>query len=96
GIENVVSDALSRVTSGVELNALVLTSITTNLLQKVKDNWVNDVQEHQVLMQLQSQTYKKDKYTLVDVILKRKGKIVVGNDLQLRMFIYHADAMGGH
>nr|GEY56084.1 hypothetical protein [Tanacetum cinerariifolium] len=48
---------------------------------------------------LQSQTYKKDKYALVDRILRRKGKIMVGNVLQLRLLIvqnYHADAMGGH
>ncbi|GKB87906.1 reverse transcriptase [Tanacetum coccineum] len=74
GTENVVADALSRVTSGAELNAMIL-------------------------VQLQNQTYKKDKYTLVDGILRRKGKIMVGNYLQLRMFIvhhYHADGMGGH
>nr|GEW58441.1 hypothetical protein [Tanacetum cinerariifolium] len=48
---------------------------------------------------LDEMTYKKDKYELVDGILRRKGKIVVGNDSKLRSFItqhYHADAIGGH
>nr|GEV38848.1 reverse transcriptase [Tanacetum cinerariifolium] len=44
GTENVVADALSRVSSGVELNALILTSITTDLLQQVKDNVMEVIQ----------------------------------------------------
>ncbi|GKC76145.1 reverse transcriptase [Tanacetum coccineum] len=39
GMENVVADALLRVLSGVELNALILTYITTDLLQQVKFSW---------------------------------------------------------
>ncbi|GJT60944.1 zinc finger, CCHC-type containing protein [Tanacetum coccineum] len=96
GMENVVADALLRVISGVELNALILTYITTDLLQQVKVSWANDVQ---VLMQLHNQTYNKDNYTLVDGILRRKGKIVVGSDSQLKLSIihyYHANAMGDH
>ncbi|GKE19387.1 putative mitochondrial protein, partial [Tanacetum coccineum] len=58
GAENIMADALSRITSGAELNALFLTSITTDLLQ-------------------QNQTYKKDKYALVDGILRRKEKTVI-------------------
>ncbi|GJS04942.1 retrotransposable element Tf2 [Tanacetum coccineum] len=54
-------NALSRVSSGAELNTMVLTSITTNILQQVKDSWTKDVQLQQVLMKLQNQTYKKDK-----------------------------------
>ncbi|GKB34093.1 hypothetical protein Tco_0879035 [Tanacetum coccineum] len=68
GSDNLVANALSRISSGVELNEL-------------------------------SQTYKKDKYALVDEILRRKGKIVVGDVSKLKSFIihhYHADAMEGH
>nr|GEX38621.1 retrotransposon-related protein [Tanacetum cinerariifolium] len=76
GSNNLVADALSRISSGVELNELVLTSITTDLMQQVKESWTQDEKLQQVLLQLQSQTYKKDKYALVDGILGRKGKIV--------------------
>lgn len=84
GSENVVADALSRVSSGAELNAIALTSIATNLLQKVKDSCLQDVVLSKVMDQIQNNTYKEDKYNLVDGLLRRKGKIVVGNDLQLR------------
>ncbi|GKC80680.1 putative mitochondrial protein [Tanacetum coccineum] len=97
--DNLVADALSRISSRVELNELVLTSITTDLMQQVKYSWIQDAKLQQVLLQLQSQTYKKDKYALVDGILIRKGKIMVGNVPQLKSFIiyhYHADAIGGH
>ncbi|GJS32512.1 retrotransposon-related protein [Tanacetum coccineum] len=69
GAENVVVDALSRINSGSELNAVVLSTVTNN------------------------------KYTWEGGVLKRKGKLVVGNDEQLRNTIvqhYHADAVGGH
>ncbi|GJW61429.1 retrotransposon-related protein [Tanacetum coccineum] len=97
GSENVVADALSRILSGAELNELVLTSVTTYLMQQVKNSWTQD--EKQVITQLQNKTYKKDKYEQVDGVLRRRGKIVVGNDSKLRAFIihhYHGDAMGGH
>ncbi|GJU43881.1 zinc finger, CCHC-type containing protein [Tanacetum coccineum] len=74
--ENVITDALSRVSSGAELNALVLTSITNDLMQQAKDSWAQDEKLQHVLLQLQNQTYRKDKYALVDGILRRKGKIV--------------------
>ncbi|GJZ26886.1 reverse transcriptase, partial [Tanacetum coccineum] len=38
GSKNVVADALSRISSEAELNELVLTSITTDLMKQVKDN----------------------------------------------------------
>ncbi|GJR88841.1 putative mitochondrial protein [Tanacetum coccineum] len=42
GSENVVADALSRISSRAELNELILTSITTDLMQQVKDSWAQD------------------------------------------------------
>ncbi|GJV33332.1 putative mitochondrial protein [Tanacetum coccineum] len=38
GSENVVADALLRISSGAELNELVFTSITTDLMQQVKNS----------------------------------------------------------
>ncbi|GKA93365.1 reverse transcriptase, partial [Tanacetum coccineum] len=42
GSENIVADALSRVEGSTELNSLILSTITSDLLQKVKDNYVQD------------------------------------------------------
>nr|GEW06246.1 reverse transcriptase [Tanacetum cinerariifolium] len=69
------------------------------LLKKNAFQWSQGAQTAFDGLKLQSQTYKKDKYALVDGILRRKGKIVVGNVPQLKSFIihhYHADAIGGH
>ena len=99
GSENVVADALSRVSSGAELNAITLTSIASDLLQQVKASYVQDAVLSKVIEQIHSHSYKEDKYTLVDGMIRRKGKLVVGNDSKLRNTIihhYHADAMGGH
>ncbi|GKB50487.1 reverse transcriptase, partial [Tanacetum coccineum] len=84
GSENVVADALLRISSGAKLNELVLMSITTNLMKQVKDSWAQDNKLQQVLLQLQNQTYKQGKYEWVDRMLRRKGKIVVGDDSKLR------------
>ncbi|GKB54804.1 retrotransposable element Tf2 [Tanacetum coccineum] len=51
------------------------------------------------IQQLTSRTYNGDKYTWEGSVLKRKGKIVVGNDELLRTTIikhFHTDAVGGH
>ncbi|GKB57930.1 putative mitochondrial protein [Tanacetum coccineum] len=38
GSENVVADVISRISNGIQLNALVLTSVTYDLLQQVKES----------------------------------------------------------
>ncbi|GKD27815.1 transposon ty3-G gag-pol polyprotein [Tanacetum coccineum] len=51
------------------------------------------------IQQLTNGTYNGDKYTWEGSVLKRKGKIVVGNDELLETTIirhYHANAVGGH
>ncbi|GJY61133.1 putative mitochondrial protein, partial [Tanacetum coccineum] len=97
--ENNVADALSRVSGGIELNSLILSSISSNILQQVKDSCSNDSSLQTVIQQLKDKKYVGDKYSLVDGVLRRKDKIVVGNDAQLRNSIiqhYHTDAIGGH
>ena len=76
GSENVVADALSRVTSGAELNSVVLTSIASDLLQQVKNSWEQDEKLKAVIQQIQDNSYKKDKFTWVDGFLRRKEKLV--------------------
>ncbi|GJW64950.1 retrotransposon-related protein [Tanacetum coccineum] len=66
GSENIVADALSRVSGGTELNSLVLTSISSDLLQQVKDSYANDLVLKVVVQQLQTKNYVGNKYSLVD------------------------------
>ncbi|GJR43747.1 hypothetical protein Tco_1311850 [Tanacetum coccineum] len=42
GSKNIVVDALSKVEGSAELNSLILSTITSDLLQKVKDSYVQD------------------------------------------------------
>ncbi|GJX39159.1 retrotransposable element Tf2, partial [Tanacetum coccineum] len=97
--ENMVADAFSRVSSGTELNSLVLTFITSDLMQQIKDSWSNDSVLQGLIQQLQNKSYVEDKYSWVDGILRRKDKIVVSNVVKLRNTIinyYHSDGTGGH
>ncbi|GKC50171.1 putative mitochondrial protein [Tanacetum coccineum] len=99
GSENVVADALSRLTSRGKLNSLILSTITSDLLQKVKESYANDPTLQEVIQKLTNGTQTGNKYVWEDNVLKRKRKITMGADEQLRTTIvqhYHTDAMGGH
>ncbi|GKA80245.1 retrotransposon-related protein [Tanacetum coccineum] len=99
GSDNVVADALSRLTNGSELNSLILSTITSELLQKVQGSYANDPDLQKIIHKLINGTQTSDKYAWESNVLKRKGKIVVGADEQLRTTIvqhYHAGAVGGH
>nr|GEW23503.1 retrotransposon-related protein [Tanacetum cinerariifolium] len=97
--ENIVADALSRVEGIAELKSLILSTIPSDLLQKVKDSYVQDNGIHEKIKKLVDETYSDDKYMWEGTILKRKGKVVVGSDEVLRTTIikhFNADAIGGH
>ncbi|GJS94075.1 putative mitochondrial protein [Tanacetum coccineum] len=84
---------------GTELNSLVLTSIASDLLQQVKDSWINDSVLQALIQQLKNKSYVGYKYSWVDGILRRKDKILVGNVVQLKNTIinyYHSDATSGN
>ncbi|GJS29427.1 retrotransposable element Tf2 [Tanacetum coccineum] len=89
----------SRVLGGSELNSLVLTFIASDLLQQVKDSCASDPSLQIIIQQLQDKNYIGDKYSLVDGVLRRKDKIVVGNVVELKNNIiqhHHTDVTGGH
>ncbi|GJR82201.1 reverse transcriptase [Tanacetum coccineum] len=99
GTENIVADALSRLNSGSELNAMVLSIVTSDLLSKIKTGYGQDTSPQKIIQQLREGTSANNKYQWEGNILKRKGKLVVGSDEQLRATIvqhYHANAVGGH
>lgn len=98
GAENVVADALSRVPSGVELNA-ILTTMTSDMFTQVQNSWKDDIDVQQLIVKLDNKTYGSDKYEWKNDQLRRKGKLVVGQDAALRVQLiqhFHADPVGGH
>ncbi|GKA11757.1 hypothetical protein Tco_0691303 [Tanacetum coccineum] len=78
--ENIVAGALSRVECSAEINSLALSTITSDLQQKVKDSYEQDNVKKEKIQQLTSGTYNGDKYTWEGSVLNRKGKIVLGNE----------------
>nr|GEV36521.1 reverse transcriptase domain-containing protein [Tanacetum cinerariifolium] len=65
----------------------------------VKDSWKNDLDTQNLIKSLEHHSYKGNKYSWTGGILKRKGKVVVGNDLKLRKELvqhFHDEAIGGN
>ncbi|GKB06275.1 putative mitochondrial protein, partial [Tanacetum coccineum] len=99
GSENVVADALSRMGSSGELLQISVSSVSSSVWDKVKDSWKNDLEAQNLIKSLEHHSYKGNKYSWNGEILKRKGKVVVGNDPELRKeLVQHFDgeAIGGH
>nr|GEX48691.1 hypothetical protein [Tanacetum cinerariifolium] len=99
GSENVVADALSRMDSSGELLQISVSSVSSGVWDKVKDSWKNDLDTQNLIKSLEHHSYKGNKYSWTGGILKRNGKVVVGNDLELRKELvqhFHDEAIGGH
>ncbi|XP_019266920.1 PREDICTED: uncharacterized protein LOC109244312 [Nicotiana attenuata] len=98
GRENKAADSLSRVPSG-ELAMILLTPTSHELLQRIKDSWEKDKEVAEIIAHIQKQGEEQKGYTFVNQQLRRKGKLVVGNDSSLRqeiLQIWHDKPIGGH
>ena len=98
GIDNSVADALSRVP---EVITYALTSyvIPLELIAKIKASWESDVHIQQILKEKQENDDSHPKYSWNRGELRRNGRLVVGNDLQLKaqiLSIFHDSALAGH
>nr|GEU31245.1 hypothetical protein [Tanacetum cinerariifolium] len=74
-------------------------SVSSGVWDKVKDSWKNDLDTQNLIKSMEHHNYKGNKYSWTDGILKRKEKVVVGNDLELRKELvqhFHNEAIGGH
>lgn len=96
--ENSAADALSRVPKQ-QLMQMVLDTSLPELLEKIKGSWQNDA----VIAGTQRKVQAKDgvwgHFSWDGCLLRRKGKLVVGNDMNLRQQILEwlrASAQGGH
>ena len=98
GKENVAADALSRPVSH-EIFAMVVSSVSSNIMAEITTSWQADPYLLSIIQDLQSTPDSHPHYSWVNGHLNRKGKIVVGRDLELHsklISLYHSSTMGGH
>ncbi|GKD26681.1 reverse transcriptase [Tanacetum coccineum] len=84
--------------SGTRIRAIAVSSVASDVWEKVKASWKNDSDVQNLIQSLEDHSYKGNKYSWTDGVLKRK-KVVVGNDLELRKELikyFHNEAIGGH
>ena len=97
GKENVATDALSRLPSA-QLLAMALSSVQSDLLETIQHSYALDAHLQEVLTQLQ-QGNTVGKYSLLDGMIRRKGKLVVRPNEGLRQQLLqwmHDSPFGGH
>ena len=76
-----------------------MTLCTNDLLQQIKYSWLQDATLVHIIHKTQNRTAGEGKYSWQSGQLLRKGKLVVGNDPQLRLELlkyFHSSADGGH
>lgn len=97
GKENTVADSLSRISNAV-VTLGALSTISSELFKEIEASWHQDEKLKKVVADLQSGILHK-KYSWVGNQLRRRGKIVVGNDSRLKQKLlqyFHSEALGGH
>ena len=95
GVTNKAADALSR--KPVLLQAI--TSLQTDLVDRITQSWSKDAALLSLIQQLNQDAKPHSKFTWSSNQLRRNGKLVIGQDLQLReelLALFHASAVGGH
>ncbi|GJW35359.1 retrotransposon-related protein [Tanacetum coccineum] len=92
------ADALSRVKTS-ELFSMVTTLVSTDLAKKIEASWLADEKLQAIKNKLQDGQIAKKHYVWSNNQLTRKGKIIVGNDPELRKELlqyFHGGVVGGH
>ena len=96
GAHNRVADALSRLPQ-VSLQAVTLCS--NDILQRIKHSWLSDYALVHKIHKVQHSSSHAGKYSWQSGMLRRKGKLVVGSDSELRKDLlkyFHSSSEGGH
>ncbi|KAL4342538.1 hypothetical protein GQ457_08G013440 [Hibiscus cannabinus] len=84
GINNVVANGLSRRPLKVQCKVMAVSHVSTDTLKRVANTWMQDSKLKKIIKELEQGTGKHSKYSWDGNQLKRKGKLVVGNDAGLR------------
>lgn len=98
GKENVAADALSRV-EGSEVLHMAMTVLDCDLLQRIKDAYQQDPVAKKIIEELEKSKKVKKHYVWSMGILRRKQRIVVPADGEIRKMILewlHSSSQGGH
>ena len=97
GSDNVMADALSRQPQeGSSLYTLV--TITTSLIKDIQQSWQQDAEVQNLILKLTNNGQCSHNYSWQQGLLKRKGKLVIGNDQSLRsklIALWHSSSQGG-
>ncbi|GKC26258.1 retrotransposon-related protein [Tanacetum coccineum] len=99
GTENVVADALSRLSNIGECLQMVATNLTTDVYQKIVKGWVTDNKLREIVQKLQPGNSTVKHYQWSAQQLLRKGKLIIGDDSQFRQELFkhfHEGSQGKH
>jgi hypothetical protein len=92
------ADALSR-KEGAELLVSLLDSNIPSLMDQIKASWDSDATLTKIISELHVDPSTHSKFSWANRELRRKGKLVVGNNVELKQQIMHwmhNSAAGGH
>lgn len=98
GVENLAADALFR-KPGVELLPMMLNNAKDGLLEQIKLNWSTDNIIQLLIKKLMQNPNMHPKYSWHKGELRRKGKLVIGANSDLKHLILkwlHDSPVGGH
>ncbi|XP_010491426.2 PREDICTED: uncharacterized protein LOC104769009 [Camelina sativa] len=98
GKDNIAADALSRV-EGAEVLHMAMSVLECDLLKDIQAHYATDAELKKLIDDLAANIPAKKHYTWTQSILRRKTKIVVPNNIQLRDSILqwmHCSGTGGH
>ncbi|MCH93405.1 putative gypsy/Ty3 element polyprotein [Trifolium medium] len=98
GVFNTSVDALSR-KEGAELLVSLIDSNIPSLMDQIKACWDSDANLTKIISELNVDPSTHTKFSWAKGELRRKGKIVVGNNAELKQQIMHwmhNSAAGGH
>ncbi|PKI36770.1 hypothetical protein CRG98_042847 [Punica granatum] len=98
GKENVVADALSRISSR-ELQYMALSIVSTSLLDRIQKSWSNNPKIHRLITELGENSNSHPNFTYNGEQLRKRRRLVMGEDSSLQRDIiiaYHSSSMGGH
>lgn len=98
GKDNIIADALSR-TPGAQLLTIAASMVNSQLMDKLKKNWLEDPQLHKLIdeVSIDNSTHPQCKWH--NDMLLRKEKLVVGDNSDLHQVILdwmHNSCHGGH
>lgn len=97
GKDNTVADTLFRKDEHIQLFSI--SRVQSQLLNVVKDTWDQDDNLHKLVQSIQAGKKLKSYYKYQAGILRRKGRMMVGNMAELRkdlISFYHDSPGGGH